>query len=195
MLITPPVVFVVAAMLVLLARPGLRGATWRAARRPVGVAAFTVVFVAALALLAWHGDVVSAFINRVSDAMATDPLLYLVLLAVAAALVWFVVFLASALYLAQRNGLNHDRSLPLMAPLVQVLVIWLYLGLAADVEPNHFTGWRLDVSRYGTPAAVTILAIIEVIQLRRRFAVGFRDPFPRHPAPHSPPWTDREPHG
>lgn len=195
MMLAPLVVIVVAVVLVALARPWLRMSALRAARRALVTALITALIMVGVFWLSRAPQQVAALdelTNWITRTMFADPVRAIVglglLLVLAAALVWVITFVLSAVYLTQRNGLSHDRSLPLLAPLVQVPVAWLYLALSVSMQldPSHFTGWRLALSRYGTPALITMLAIVEIIRLHRVAGIGLRDPLPRDAAPTGP---------
>lgn len=177
MLIAPFVVFGVVALLVILARPEVRGMTLRAGKRPIGIAAFTLLLMVGVV---WFGSTLFASGALDPARTPTANILTLVVLPLVLAFTsfWLMPFFVSAVYLAQRNGLNHDRSLPLMSPLMAICVAWLYLGVSLwfHLDPSHLTGLRLVVSRYGPPTTVTALAIWEIVRLRRVHGVGFRGP-------------------
>lgn len=184
MVIAPPAVFLAVLGLVLAARPGLRTAALRSGLRPVGVAGFTLLFVGSLTWLASAilrvRDATEA-LDRFFDELADTPFVVLipvVAFVLAMGMFWGVTFLAAALYLVQRNAMSRDRSLPLLPPIVAVLVAWAYCAVtgALGLEPEHLSGWRAALSRFGPPVAITILAAFEVLRLRRKHGVGFRGP-------------------
>lgn len=193
MLIAPFAVFVAVLGLVLAARPGLRRGMLRSAVWPVVVAAGTLLFVGALISLAsalqrrqdpfsWF----SRLIDQAGDGSGELLMLPLVIVGSLLAmlgLTWFITFLGAAVYLVQRNGMSRDRSLPLLPPIVAVLVAWAYCVVtgALDLEPEHLSGWRAALSRYGPPVAITILAVFETLRLRRKHGVGFRGPLVQPP--------------
>ncbi|MPY84964.1 MAG: hypothetical protein GEV00_16955, partial [Actinophytocola sp.] len=183
MLIAPPAVYVTVLGLVLAARPGRRRTTLQSGVRPIVVATFTVLFVAGLV---WMADAIRRgrdpfypytwLTEEASGDLLTMALVFVVSFVFALGLIWFTTFLGAAIYLAQRNGMSQDRSLPLLPPLVAVCVAWAYFGLTGwlDLDPDHLTGWRAAFSWYGPPVAVTILAIVEIARLRHKHRIGFR---------------------
>lgn len=190
----PYLVLAVLLVLVACARREYRGRALRAARRPVIVALVT----AAVMIWLWtHRSAVTTFFDRIgAKKPVTLPLIgriapgspaWSVSLLV---LAWFGVFFLIAAFLVHRNGLGAGPGLPLLPPLVTVGAVWLLvvLGLTEPSGTSGLTGWRYLLDTYATSVAATVLAIAEIIRLRRRYGIGFRVPFPSaEPAASVPP--------
>lgn len=191
----PYLVLAVLLVLVALARREFRGRALRAARRP-GIVAFGTAVV--MVWLWTHRAAVKAFFDRLGAGRPVtlpligriapeDSAVWSVFLLV---IVWFGLFFLIAAFLVHRNGLGAGRGLPLLPPLVTVGAVWMLvvLGLTEPSSSSGLTGWRYLLDTYATSVAATVLAIAEIIRLRRRYGIGFRVPFPSaQPAAPDPP--------
>ena len=181
MLAAPFVVLVLAAVLVAVARRGHRGAVLRAVVRPAVV---SVCGGAVVTLLIVHHVAVWHFLGRLT---AGKPVYLPPLgrvnvddhLSLQIILCWLMLFVLIAPLLVHRNGVGTGRSLPLLPPLATIGVVWLLLlfGLSGDPAAG-LTGWRPALDVYGTPVTATLIAVAEILWLRRVKAIGFRGPLP-----------------
>lgn len=193
MLAAPFVVLLLAAVLVGVARPGYRGGVARAAVRPAVV---SVCGGAVLGLMLAHRTEVQRAITRIGAGEPTYlPLLGRVTVNdhpwLQIIYFWLALFFLVAPLVVHRNGVGTGRELPLLPPLATIGVVWLLLlsGLSGDPIAG-LTGWRPALDVYGTPVTATLLALVEILWLRRVKAIGFRGPLPQ---PGQPPPADDTP--
>lgn len=192
MVFAPAPILVIIAALVVIARPGLRLATLKAACRPIAISVGSLALSLGLLTL-WpplnrsgalermiHGDAVSVPVLGVIPAIVTGVLVI--------AFCWACLFLFAGAYLVHRNGLAARRELPLLPPLATISVVWLLLiaKVWVGTPDARVTGWQDPARAYGTPAVVTLLATLEILRLRRVHRIGFRGPL-RSDAASSPP--------
>lgn len=180
MLLAPVPILLIIVILVAIARPGHRLESTRAALRPIVVGMLSLALSVALLRL-WPPLAESGVLERIRDGQpvsapvigAVPPLLEVAMLI---ALCWICMFVLAGAYLVHRNGLAAGREMPLLPPLAAITLVWLlpiakaWVG-ALDV---HVTEWQEAAGTLGAPLAVTLLAALEIVRLRRRHAIGFR---------------------
>lgn len=169
--IAPVGVVLLVPILILLARPGHKAATAKAAVRPLLTGLFSALFLATLTFLSASGA-----IDRMNDVHSIWTVVG------ALVVLMLILFLIGAAYLVQRNGLCGRKTTDLTWLIAPVLGMWCawWLGIikltmsAADlglVPLANFTPgierWQDTLAVLATPVTVSVLAAIEISALRR----------------------------
>ncbi|GHF26993.1 hypothetical protein GCM10017786_71490 [Amycolatopsis deserti] len=192
LIIAPIAVVLLVPVLIAISRD--RAETARAGLWPIGVGVFGFALLCAFFEVPVPPvrDAVRAVIRFVTFDSFPMPLIDLEVEKLtplaAGALVWLLLFVVAAAYLAHRNGLarrgfRQRRRLAVLAPLVSVVVVWttLICKFAWDFPGfDGLSGWRLAVIAYSTPVAATLVAGYELRRLARE-EITLRQPVWREP--------------